>query len=75
MRGYNVKAVLNEGLNEKERNDVLDKVQKVRGVLRAQFTEAAAKKEIFVHANLPGNIDQDVAKIPGVKAVIPLYTQ
>ncbi len=82
MRGYNVKATLNDGLNEQECKDVLDKVRKVRGVLTANFTEAAAKKEIFVQANLPGNlvdehersIDESLSKIPGVKAVIPSYT-
>jgi hypothetical protein len=81
MGGYNVKATLNDGLNEKERNDVLDQVKKVPGVLSAQFTESATKKEIFVHSNLPRNlvdeaertIDESLAKIPGVKAVVPVY--
>jgi len=81
MRGYNVKATLNDGLNEKERNDVLDQVKKVRGVLSAHFTDSAAKKEIFVHSNLPRNlvdehersIDESLSRIPGVKAIVPVY--
>jgi hypothetical protein len=81
MRGYNVKAVLNEGLSDKERIDVLEKVRKVPGVLSAEFTEVAAKKEIFVHSNLPRNlvdkdersIDESISSIPGVKDVKPVY--
>jgi hypothetical protein len=73
MQGYNVKAALNDNLSNAERNDVLEKVRKVPGVLSAHFTESAAKKEIFVHANLPGNIDQDLAKIQGVKEIKPVF--
>ncbi len=71
MIGYGLNAVLKDDLTVQERNDVLAQVKKVKGVLKAAFTESAAK-EIWVHSlGGPDDVEKAILKIPGVKAIRP----
>lgn len=67
-------VLLDRNLSEQEKNDVLDKVRKLEGVLGADFNKAAASPEttIFVNYTTNGvtkNPVNEVRKIPGVKNV------
>ena len=67
-------VVLKDGLSEGERQDVLDKVRKLEGVLSADFNTAAkpAGSQIFVNyttRDVIKNPVNEVRRIPGVKNV------
>jgi hypothetical protein len=66
--------VLKDELSERERQDVLDKVRKLDGVLGADFNESAKppKSSIFVNyttRDVIKNPVNEAARIPGVKKI------
>lgn len=67
-------VILDKSLNDQEKNDVLDKIRKLDGVLGADFNKAAATPEsqIFVNYTTNGvtkNPVNEVRRIAGVKDV------
>ena len=68
------KAVLKEHLSDNERQEVLDKLRKLEGVLGADFNSRAKPpfSEIFVNyttRDVIKNPVNEAARIPGVKAI------
>ena len=67
-------VVLKDGLSDAERQEVLDKVRKLDGVLGADFNDAARppQSSIFVNyttRDVIKNPVNEAARIPGVKAI------
>lgn len=67
MRGLGLKATLEEGLSSQERDNVLDQVRKIKGVISASFNPAAEPAVIAIHAT--GNIQETVKKISGIEKI------
>jgi hypothetical protein len=68
MIGCLFTAELDDKLSAQEKTDVLNKIQKTKGVFSAQFAKAAKNPAIAIHAGMP-SIAKDVEKIPGVKSI------
>jgi hypothetical protein len=67
MIGNLFTAVLDEGLDARQRDKVLDDVKKLKGVFSADFAKAAKPKAVIAVHAWSNEIQDDVRKIPGVK--------
>jgi hypothetical protein len=68
---FQSKATLDSNLDDKGRQDVREKLSRLKGVLNTQFNTNSTREIVVTHL---GGVEPEIKKVPGVKAVEIFYS-